>query len=163
VRMARRIVYGLDRTDIQFVLAGSGPEAAAIRDLVIAEGLKEFVTCLPSDDRALVASILSSADVAVDPTPPSHFGALIESAPLLTYAMLGVPTIAFQREENVIMARHLAVHSVPKSIPELARGTLDALAAPLTRGNAAGTAPLWAEKGGPAYVAAIQQALQLEQ
>jgi hypothetical protein len=160
VRAARRIVYGLERSDIQFVLAGSGPQAEAVRDLVAAEGLQDFVTCLPGDDPALVASLLASADVAVDPTPESRLGELISSAPLLEYDMLGIPVVTYMRSE-VVESGSQSVFAVPRGIPELARGILDVLDKSAPHDGAGSLFPLWSEHGEAAYVDAIQQALKL--
>ena len=158
VRCARRLVYGLDRTDIQFVLAGSGPHAGAIRDLVAAEGLIDFVTCVPGDDQALVTSLLLSADLAVDPTPKSPLGELVSSLALQDYCRLGVPTVAFDRAETRHNDTVLVVDD--GGVPELAQGILEALEQPLLREATISRDSLWSAEGGPTYVHALKKVLK---
>jgi glycosyltransferase involved in cell wall biosynthesis len=158
VRCARRLVYGLDRIDIHFVLAGSGPKAAAIRDLVAAEGLVDFVTCLPGDDPALVTSLLLSADLAVDPTPKSPLGELVSSVALQDYCRLGVPTVAFNRTEVERNDTVLAVQG--SGVPELAQGVLEALERPLLREATLSRDCLWSAEAGPAYIHALKKVLK---
>jgi hypothetical protein len=158
VRCARRLVYGLDRTDIHFVLAGSGPQAAAIRDLVAAEGLVDYVTCVPGDDPALVTSLLLSADLAVDPTPKSPLGELVSSVALQDYCRLGVPTVAFNRMEVERNGTVLAVRG--NGVPELAQGVLEALERPLLREATLSRDCLWSAEAGPAYIQALKRVLK---
>jgi len=127
VRAARRIVYGLDLTHIQFVIAGNGPHRRAIEDLVHAEGLKDYVTCVAGEDPVLVAGLLASADVAVDPTPPNALGREIASAVLADYMARGVSTVAFERDEAADYPAD-TLHLVREAdIPGLAQAILQAV------------------------------------
>jgi glycosyltransferase involved in cell wall biosynthesis len=160
VRAARRIVYGLELTNIQFVIAGNGPHRRAIEDLVHAEGLKDYVTCVAGEDPALVSGLLAAADVAVDPLPASPLGRQMASPVLADYVLCGVPAVAFDRGEAHDYPAD-AVHLVREAdIPGLALSilqTIEAKPAPARGGLRPSTLPQRTGDVGPVYTALVQR------
>src|SRR5262249_23605578 len=61
------IVRGQHRDDIQFVVAGTGPEWQAITKMCDTVGLSDYVTFTGQIDDSKLFAILSTADVCVNP------------------------------------------------------------------------------------------------
>jgi glycosyltransferase involved in cell wall biosynthesis len=160
VRAARRIVYGLDIATIQFVIAGEGPHRQALQELIVAEGLRDFVTLTGGEDAGVVAGLLAGADAAVDPLPSSPLGKLLPAVALTNYVQQGVPAIAFDR--GVPREYPLdAVHLVRKAdIPGLAEAILQVIEAkPVKARDAVSALHAWRGDAGPVYASLIQRIL----
>jgi glycosyltransferase involved in cell wall biosynthesis len=114
----RHIVYRRQRTDVQFVLVGDGPEAPRLRTLARDHDVAEFVT-FPgrvSDDELL--QIVCTADVCVasDPWNPLNDRSTMNKT--LEYMALGKPIVQFDLTEGRVSAGAAALYAKPNDVTD---------------------------------------------
>jgi len=98
------IVHKEQRADIQFVIAGSGPEWHEIAGLCGKMELGDYVTFTgPVDDETL-CTILSTADVCVDPRRVTPRNTISTSQKIMEYMAIGKPVVQFDMVEGRLLA-----------------------------------------------------------
>jgi glycosyltransferase involved in cell wall biosynthesis len=161
VRAARRIVYGLDIAHVQFVIAGEGLHRRAIEDLIVAEGLKDFVSVTASVNPAQRAELLAAADVAIDPLPASPLGRLLPANVLADYVARGTPAVAFDRGVSQDQPGGAVRLIKGTDIPGLADAIMRTIETkPATLAPPA-SATHWRGDAGPVYASLIQRILAI--
>jgi glycosyltransferase involved in cell wall biosynthesis len=91
------------RTDIQFVLAGDGPERPTLEALATTLGIAEHVTFLGFVTGDALWRALRTADAGLCPDPRNEFNDKLTMNKLLEYMAFGVPSLAF----DLAMSRRL--------------------------------------------------------
>jgi glycosyltransferase involved in cell wall biosynthesis len=98
------IIHKEQRADIQFVIAGSGSEWQEIAGLCGKMDLGDYVTFTgPVDDETL-CTILSTADVCVDPRRVTAKNTISTSQKLMEYMAIGKPIVQFDMVEGRLLA-----------------------------------------------------------
>ncbi len=91
------------RRDIQFVLAGDGPERAGLQQRAKAMGLLEHVTFLGFVTGETLWRAMRTADVGLCPDPRNEFNDRLTMNKNLEYMAFGLPVVAF----DLAMSRRL--------------------------------------------------------
>jgi glycosyltransferase involved in cell wall biosynthesis len=107
------IVYTRGRSDIQFAVAGTGPEWTAISKLTAELGLAEFVTLTGRIDDAALFAMLSTADVCVNPDRVSVLTDLSTMNKVMEYMALGKPIVQFDVTEGRFSAQDASLYAKP--------------------------------------------------
>lgn len=92
------------RDDVQFAIVGSGPELAEIKALSTALGLDELVTFTGRVDDPTLFTILSTADVCVNPDRPNAMNDKSTMNKIMEYMALGKPIVQFDLTEGRVSA-----------------------------------------------------------
>lgn len=124
------IVHTLRRTDIGFVLIGSGdlqPQLIASSQELRLDPYVRFTGRIPDAD---VIAFLSSADVCVAPDPKDALNDLSTMNKIVEYMALGKPIVAYDLREARVSAGDAAVYATPNDPVEFARHLIELLAAP---------------------------------
>ena len=133
VRVADLIVHQDGRTDIQFVLMGSGDAEAGLRALAQELGLDEFVCFTGWAEIDLIRRTLSTSDVCVDTMPKTPYSDAATMNKILEYMSVGRSIAAFDLVESRVSAGEAAVFARPDDVRDLADHILALLADPERR------------------------------
>ncbi len=93
------------RTDIQFCIVGSGPSLAAMKDLAARLKLDDYVTFTGRVSDEVLKSVLSSADVCVNPDRVNPMNDKSTMNKIIEYMAMGKPIVQF----DVVEGRHSAL------------------------------------------------------
>jgi glycosyltransferase involved in cell wall biosynthesis len=135
LQAADLIVHGMRRTDIMFVLMGSGdsyPTLLAQRDSL---GLREFVELpgrVPDDT---VAAVLSTADVGLCPDPKNPLNDVSTMNKTMEYMAFGLPVVAFDLVETRVSAGDAAVYAEPNRVESFAQAIVALVDDPTRRAD----------------------------
>jgi glycosyltransferase involved in cell wall biosynthesis len=102
------IVHRLERADIQFVIVGTGPEWQEIAGICGKRALGDYVTFTGRVDDETLFTILSSADVCVDPRRKTPQNSVKTSEKMLEYMALGKPIVLIDMQEARLLAADAA-------------------------------------------------------
>jgi glycosyltransferase involved in cell wall biosynthesis len=119
------LVHKRGRTDIQFVIIGSGPEWHAVAQMCGRMGLGEFVTFTGSINDQNLFSILSTADVCVNPdrvTPMSNISTMNK---IMEYMAIGKPIVQFDVTEGRFSAQEASLYARPNDPVDFADKILE--------------------------------------
>jgi glycosyltransferase involved in cell wall biosynthesis len=127
------IVREKGRNDIQFVLVGGGPEWQAIKDLCEKMNLQDYVT-LPGrvDDKTLF-TILSTADVCVNPDRVTTMNDISTMNKIMEYMALEKPIVQFDVTEGRFSAGEASLYAKANDPVDFADKILELLADPEAR------------------------------
>ena len=92
------------RDDVHFLIVGSGPELEEVKTLATAFELDELVTFTGRIDDATLFTILSTADVCVNPDRPSAMNDKSTMNKIMEYMALGKPIVQFDLTEGRVSA-----------------------------------------------------------
>jgi glycosyltransferase involved in cell wall biosynthesis len=121
LRAVRIVVTELGRTDISFVLIGSGPSYEALRVLARELGVADYVEFtgrVPDDE--LIAR-LSTCDVCVNPDPYNSFNDASVMNKILEYMALRRPVVQFDLTEGRLSAGAASAYARPNDVHDLAK------------------------------------------
>jgi glycosyltransferase involved in cell wall biosynthesis len=99
-----------NRDDVQFVIVGSGPELEEAKKLATALELDELVTFTGRVDDATLFTILSTADVCVNPDRPNAMNDKSTMNKIMEYMALGKPIVQFDLTEGRVSAGEASVY-----------------------------------------------------
>ena len=117
---------GLQRRDVHFAIVGDGPEAAKIRKMARSMKLDEAVTFTGRVDDATLFSILSTAEVCVNPDRPNAMNDKSTMNKIMEYMALGKPIVQFDLTEGRFSAREASLYARdPADFGEMIVGLLD--------------------------------------
>lgn len=88
------------RDDIQFVVVGGGPEAGEVAKLAKNKGLDDVVTFTGRVDDETLFTILSTADVCVNPDRPTPMNDKSTMIKIMEYMAMGKPIVQFDMTEG---------------------------------------------------------------
>jgi glycosyltransferase involved in cell wall biosynthesis len=98
------------RDDIQFVIVGSGPVLEKVKKLATAFELDELVTFTGRVDDETLFTILSTADVCVNPDRPSTINDKSTMNKIMEYMALGKPIVQFDLTEGRVSAAEASLY-----------------------------------------------------
>jgi glycosyltransferase involved in cell wall biosynthesis len=127
------IVRTRGRTDIQFVLVGSGPERQAIAQICDKIGLNDYVTFTGRVDDQTLFSVLSTADVCVNPDRVTPLTDLSTMNKIMEYMALGKPLVQFEVTEGRFSATEASLYAKPNDPVDFGEKILELLADPALR------------------------------
>jgi glycosyltransferase involved in cell wall biosynthesis len=99
------------RNDVQLVIVGDGPELPNIKELARQRQLDEFVTFTGRVDDITLLTVLSTADVCVN---PDRFNAMNDKSTMnkiLEYMALERPIVQFDLVEGRVSAQHASLYA----------------------------------------------------
>ena len=107
---ARHLVIDKGREDVQFMLAGAGPELARLRKRVAELGLSSYVEFRGRiSDRDLL-ELLSTADVCVNPDEWNRMNDMSTMNKILEYMAVGKPVVQFDLREGRVSAGEASLY-----------------------------------------------------
>lgn len=132
----RHILRDLQRSDIQFVLVGDGPSRRPMEALSLDMGLGDFVTFLgraPDDE---LFSVLSTADVCVNPDRVNPMNDLSTMNKILEYMAMRKPIVQYDVAEGRVSASDASLYAKANDPVDFAEKIVELLADPARRERA---------------------------
>jgi glycosyltransferase involved in cell wall biosynthesis len=114
------LVNGQGRRDIQFSLAGSGPEFGRLRARAEELGLEENVTFLGRISDEDLAALLATADVCVNPDEVNSMNNISTMNKIMEYMALGKAVVQFDLAEGRVSAGEASLYARPNDAGSLA-------------------------------------------
>jgi len=105
------MVRVLERDDTQFVLVGGGPSLEALKRDCTSRQLDDYVTFLGRAPDADLLSVLSSADVCVNPDRVNVMNDLSTMNKILEYMAMGKPIVQFDVTEGRFSAASASLYA----------------------------------------------------
>ena len=122
-----------NRDDVQFVIVGSGPELEEVKKLAAALELDELVTFTGRVDDATLFTILSTADVCVNPDRPNAMNDKSTMNKIMEYMALGKPIVQFDLTEGRVSAEEASVYAKNTDTAEFGDKILELIDDPARR------------------------------
>jgi glycosyltransferase involved in cell wall biosynthesis len=119
------IVRQRQRNDIQFVVAGTGPEWQAIVALCKTMGLDDWVTFAGRVDDKTLFEILSTADVCVNPDRVSAMSDISTMNKIMEYMAFEKPIVQFDVKEGRYSAGDASVYARANDPLDFAEKVID--------------------------------------
>ena len=119
------VVYGRGRQDIQFVVAGSGPELAAVTELAQTMELADYVTFTGRIDDTKLFTMLSTADVCVNPDRVTAMNDISTMNKIMEYMALSKPIVQFDVKEGRVSAQGASLYAMANDPLDFAEKILD--------------------------------------
>jgi glycosyltransferase involved in cell wall biosynthesis len=132
----KHIVNDLRREDIQFVLVGDGPSRKRMEALSIEMGLADYVDFLGRAPDDVLFSVLSSADVCVNPDRVNPMNNLSTMNKILEYMVMKKPIVQFDVVEGRVSAEDASVYAKANDPIDFADKIVTLLADPARREEA---------------------------
>ena len=129
----KHLVFDVGRTDIQFVLVGDGPSRKRMEALSIEMGLADFVTFLGRAPDEELFSVLSSADVCVNPDRVNPMNDLSTMNKILEYMAMKKPIVQFDVVEGRVSAGEASLYARSNDPVDFAQKIAELLADPERR------------------------------
>jgi glycosyltransferase involved in cell wall biosynthesis len=107
----RHVVENRGRQDIHFVVAGSGPELEAITHAAETMNLADYVTFTGRIDDAKLFTMLSTADVCVNPDRVTAMNNISTMNKITEYMSLGKPIVQFDVKEGRVSAQDASLYA----------------------------------------------------
>ena len=109
---AARHIRARGRNDLQFVVVGSGPELDAIKALCTAMALDDMVTFTGRADDRTLFTVLSTADVCVNPDRPNVMNDKSTMNKIMEYMAMEKPIVQFDLTEGRFSAQGASLYAV---------------------------------------------------
>jgi glycosyltransferase involved in cell wall biosynthesis len=122
-----------NRADVQFVIVGSGPELEEVKRLATAFELDELVTFTGRVDDATLFTILSTADVCVNPDRPNAMNDKSTMNKIMEYMALGRPIVQFDLAEGRVSAGEASLYARNTDTAEFGDKILELVDDPVRR------------------------------
>jgi glycosyltransferase involved in cell wall biosynthesis len=117
---ARIIIGDWQRQDIQFVLAGAGPEFARLRERARSLGLADQVLFTGRLSEEDLGAMLATADVCVNPDEANRMNDISTMNKVLEYMALGRPMVQFDLHEGRLSAGESSLYAARNDANSLA-------------------------------------------
>lgn len=124
----RYLVHDRQREDIQFILVGSGPSLAEMQRLAQKMKLTDYVTFTGRAPDEMLFSVLSTADVCVNPDRVNPMNDKSTMNKILEYMALGKPIVQFELTEGRYSAREASLYAKPNDPVDFAEKIVELLA-----------------------------------
>jgi glycosyltransferase involved in cell wall biosynthesis len=112
---AQRIVHGMGRDDIQFVLMGDGDRFPELQRLAAELDIEPWLTFTGFADDETICRYLSTSDLGLQPDQLTPFTDLCSMVKTIEYMAFGLPVVTFDLKETrrsaAGAARYVAVES----------------------------------------------------
>ncbi|WP_342710786.1 glycosyltransferase family 4 protein [Bradyrhizobium sp. B124] len=122
-----------NRDDIQFVIVGGGRELDDLKKLAMALELDDVVTFTGRVDDDTLFTILSTADVCVNPDRPSSMNDISTMHKIMEYMTLGKPIVQFDLTEGRFSAGDASLYVPNADTAEFGDKILELLEDPARR------------------------------
>jgi len=119
------IVCRHGRKDIQFVVAGSGPELQAITQAAERMKVADYVTFTGRIDDAKLFTMLSTADVCVNPDRVTTMNDISTMNKIMEYMTLGKPIVQFDVKEGRVSAQRASLYAKANDPSDFAEKILE--------------------------------------
>ncbi|WP_284424107.1 glycosyltransferase family 4 protein [Bradyrhizobium sp. SSBR45G] len=127
------IVHQLGRTDIQFNIAGTGPAWNAIVKLSEAMNLSDFVTFTGSIGDEALFTMLSTADLCVNPDRVTPMNDISTMNKIMEYMALGKPIVQYDVREGRRSALDASLYAVKNDPIDFSNKIIELIDAPEQR------------------------------
>ena len=131
------IVRTRGRQDIQFVVVGSGPEWQEITDMSAKINLGDYVTFTGRIDDPTLFTILSAADVCVNPDRVTAYNDISTMNKIMEYMALGKPIVQFDVTEGRISAQDASLYAKSNDPVDFGEKILELIEDPARRARMA--------------------------
>ncbi|MCP5560047.1 MAG: glycosyltransferase family 4 protein [Verrucomicrobiaceae bacterium] len=128
IRAAHEIVVNQGRSDVQFLLMGTGPEFEALVQLRDELGLADYVTMPGRVSNEYLFTALQTMDVGVACDPINEYNDHCTMNKTLEYMAFGKPQVMFGTREGRFSAGDAAVYVMENSAASLAEAIVELLA-----------------------------------
>ncbi len=108
------------RTDVQTVVVGDGPALKAAKMQSESAGLSKYVTFTGRVDDATLFTVLSTADVCVNPDRPNAMNDMSTMNKIMEYMALGKPIVQFDLTEGRVSAEHASLYALNTDVVDFA-------------------------------------------
>lgn len=133
VHLADHMVKQMGRTDIQFVIMGSGDSLQDLKNLTSELSLNDYMHFTDWVELDTIRAYLSTSDVCVDTMPKTPYSDAATMNKILEYMSVARPVAVFDLVESRVSAQTAAVYARPDDLPDLANKVADLLADPQKR------------------------------
>jgi glycosyltransferase involved in cell wall biosynthesis len=106
------ITSARQRSDIHFVVVGSGPSLDTLKQSCAQMHLSDYVTFTGRVDDATLFEILSTAQVCVNPDRPNAMNDMSTMNKIMEYMALGKPIVQFDLAEGRISAMGASLYAL---------------------------------------------------
>lgn len=130
---AYAIVHGMGRRDVQFTLAGSGPEIERLKARSRELGLNGYVEFLGRVSDDVLFQLLETADVCVNPDEHNLMNDMSTMNKILEYMAFGKPIVQFDLTEGRISAGEASLYSSPNDAVAMAKDIVELIDDPHAR------------------------------
>jgi glycosyltransferase involved in cell wall biosynthesis len=127
LRAMHHIVHRRDRTDVALTLIGDGDAGMRLRRLAAELRLDDHVEFTGRAPDAVVARILSTADIGLSPDPKNPLNDVSTMNKTMEYMSFELPVVAFDLLETRISAQEAAAYAEPNLVEHYADTILDLL------------------------------------
>ena len=131
---AREIVHDRGR-DVQFVLVGGGPALADLKTMARDLGVEDHVTFTGRAPDDVLFSVLSSADVCVNPDRVNPMNDKSTMNKILEYMAFSKPIVQFDVTEGRYSAQDASLYAEPNDTADMAAKILELLDDPDRRAD----------------------------
>ena len=121
------------RCDIQFVVAGSGPELEAVKRLAETMKVADYVTFTGRIDDAKLFTMLSTADVCVNPDRVTAMNDISTMNKIMEYMTLSKPIVQFDVKEGRVSAQSASLYAKANDPADFAEKVLELIDDPERR------------------------------
>jgi glycosyltransferase involved in cell wall biosynthesis len=108
---ARYIIHDLKRSDIEFCIAGGGPELERLKALSVTLGVAEYVTFTGRISDEQLLKILNTADVCVNPDECNDMNDKSTMNKIMEYMTLAKPIVQFDLTEGRFTAQQASLYA----------------------------------------------------
>ena len=129
----RQTVFDLGRTDVQFCLVGGGPSLENLQAMSERLEISDYVTFTGRAPDEVLFSVLSSADVCVNPDRVNAMNDKSTMNKILEYMAFGKPIVQFELTEGRVSAGDASLYAAPNDPADLAAKILHLLDNPAER------------------------------
>jgi len=118
------------RDDVQVVIVGGGPQLAPMQALAESMGLTDRVTFTGRVDDATLLTVLSTADVCVNPDRPNAMNDKSTMNKIMEYMALGKPIVQFDLTEGRFSAQDASLYARNTDVADFGDKILELIDAP---------------------------------
>nr|MBS0021550.1 glycosyltransferase family 4 protein [Gammaproteobacteria bacterium] len=133
IKAVRHIVYGMGRTDIHFMLGGSGTSLDEMKQMAVDLGVADYVTFTGRVPDQEILEILNTADVCVNPDVANEMNDKSTMNKIMEYMALGKPIVQFDLTEGRFSAQEASLYARKNDEVDFAEKILELLADPDAR------------------------------
>jgi glycosyltransferase involved in cell wall biosynthesis len=125
---ARRIIHDLKRSDVQFCLAGGGPELERLKAQAIELDVADYVTFTGRISDEELLQVLNTADVCVNPDECNAMNDKSTMNKIMEYMALAKPIVQFDLTEGRFTAQEASLYARRNDAVDFADKILELLA-----------------------------------
>jgi glycosyltransferase involved in cell wall biosynthesis len=127
------IVRSRGRQDIQFVVAGDGPELKAVKEICEEMNLAKYINFTGRIDDTTLFTMLSTADVCVNPDRVTAMNNISTMNKIMEYMALGKPIVQFDVKEGRVSSQDASLYAIANDPLDFGEKILDLIDHPERR------------------------------